>query len=169
MSDFLACVRTCQKPRSQCREPILCELGTVRDQRRFTTVRLAETFQRLAHVGVYCVGFRTIRDQRWFTTTRHTLTSHRSGFGVEESVRLGPAASSNRHDGGFLIRLRCRLLRFRCRAPAERGSVTGGGDAAPCFCTCRKPAGGGEHSFTYRGGGCARRRGSAWGPIPFSP
>ena len=47
--------------RSQHRRRVLCELGSVRDPRRFTTVRLAQTIQRGAPVGVYCIGFGTAR------------------------------------------------------------------------------------------------------------
>ena len=41
-------LRTCYKPCSQSRGRVLCELGTVRHPRRFTTFRLAQTIQRRA-------------------------------------------------------------------------------------------------------------------------
>ena len=46
-------LRMCHRIRSQRRRRVLCDLGTVGGPRRFTTVRLAETFQRFAPVGMH--------------------------------------------------------------------------------------------------------------------
>ena len=122
-SDFQ---RLLARVRSQRRECVLCERGTIRHPRRFITVRLAVTFSTTCSCRRVLCGIRDRkrRDQRWFTATRPTQTSHRSGFGVKEFARFGPAASSNYHDGGFLICLRSSARSVMCKLTYQPTKIT---------------------------------------------
>ena len=91
---LLARVRTCYKPRSQRRGRVL--------PRRFTTVPLGETIQRLAPVGVHCVGFGIVSDSRCskpldphrLPTDRGLALRHWSVFGRECLRKSGPFAKT---------------------------------------------------------------------------
>ena len=84
------------KPSWRRRGRVPNDLGAVRDTRRFTTVRLAESFQQPC--GSVLCG---IRGRERPTTTQPTQTSRRSGFGAEELVDIRQAVTRRRQGGGF--------------------------------------------------------------------